>query len=134
MSKSNKLTYRREQILRFLDLFYKENGFPPTIREIAQHFELSAASTVHTHLKNLERTGYIERVQRTARGARLTPEGRAVISREPTLHRRRMPAYERIRQLERELAAHSRVLRRLPWETLRHHCPEAPDLMMASGQ
>ena len=129
-----KLTYRREQILRFLHKFYIENGFPPTIREIAQKFELSAASTVHTHLKNLERAGLIERVHRTARGARLTADGRAVIRRKPTLSRLRMPAYERIRQLEKELAAHCKVLQRVPWETVRKHCPEATALMRAACQ
>ncbi len=36
-----------------------QSGVPPTVREICQGTGLSSTSTVHTHLKTLEKLGYI---------------------------------------------------------------------------
>jgi len=55
------LTARQEQVLRFIREFTRANGYPPTVREIGSQLELSSPSTVHVHLGNLERLGYIRR-------------------------------------------------------------------------
>ncbi len=38
-----------------------QNGLPPTVREICQATGLKSTSSVHAHLKTLEREGYISR-------------------------------------------------------------------------
>ena len=38
-----------------------ENGLPPTVREICQATGLKSTSSVHAHLKSLEKAGYITR-------------------------------------------------------------------------
>lgn len=38
-----------------------ENGLPPTVREICSATGLKSTSSVHAHLKTLERAGYISR-------------------------------------------------------------------------
>jgi len=38
-----------------------ESGLPPTVREICKATGLKSTSSVHAHLKTLERTGYINR-------------------------------------------------------------------------
>ena len=55
------LTARQEQVLRFIREFTRANGYPPTVREIGSELDLSSPSTVHVHLGNLERLGYIRR-------------------------------------------------------------------------
>jgi len=55
------LTARQEQVLRFIREFSRTNGYPPTVREIGSELELSSPSTVHVHLGNLERLGFIRR-------------------------------------------------------------------------
>ena len=54
------LTKRQEQVLDFIRDHSRENGFPPSVREIGGRFGLSPA-TVHDHIKALERKGSLER-------------------------------------------------------------------------
>ncbi len=54
-----KLTAKQEIIYNFIKDFINENSYPPTIREIANGVDLSSTATVHTHLKNLQKKGYI---------------------------------------------------------------------------
>jgi repressor LexA len=55
------LTQRQEQVLEFIRESIRENGYPPTVREICAALQLSSPSTVHAHLANLERHGLIKR-------------------------------------------------------------------------
>ncbi len=55
------LTPRQEQVLEFIRESVRANGYPPTVREICAALDLSAPSTVHAHLANLERLGLIKR-------------------------------------------------------------------------
>jgi len=65
------LTARQEQVLRFIREFTRTNGYPPTVREIGSELELSSPSTVHVHLGNLERLGFIRRDPRKPRALEL---------------------------------------------------------------
>jgi len=55
------LTKRQKQIFDHICEFVEENGYAPSLTEIAQHFGLSSPATVHEHLKGLEQKGFIER-------------------------------------------------------------------------
>lgn len=55
------LTRRQQQVLDFIREAVRTTGYPPTVREICAQLHLSAPSTVHAHLANLERLGYIHR-------------------------------------------------------------------------
>jgi repressor LexA len=55
------LTARQEQVLEYVRSCMRTNGYPPTVREICSELHLSSPSTVHVHLANLERQGYIKR-------------------------------------------------------------------------
>ncbi|MBN1884780.1 MAG: transcriptional repressor LexA [Candidatus Krumholzibacteriota bacterium] len=61
------LTRRQREILDFIRSFRASRGYAPSIGEIAAHFGLSAVSTVHEHLVNLERRGAIRREGHRAR-------------------------------------------------------------------
>ena len=55
------LTKRQSQLLDFLRSSIAQNGYAPSLEEIAAHFELSSVGTVHKHLKALEDKGVIRR-------------------------------------------------------------------------
>jgi repressor LexA len=54
-------TERQRRILRAIADFKAERGYPPSVREIGERVGLSSSSTIHAHLKALERRGLISR-------------------------------------------------------------------------
>ena len=52
---------KQTQIYNFLIKFTKSKGYPPSVREICQAVSLKSTSTVHGHLKRLEKKGLIYR-------------------------------------------------------------------------
>lgn len=64
------LTDKQHSILEFLIDFQKENGFPPTIRELGDAFSIRSLRGVTVHLDALVRKGYITR-SRTSRSIRV---------------------------------------------------------------
>ena len=55
-----KLNASQEKILAYLREC-AQNGLPPSVREIGKATGLKSTSTVHAHLKSLEKNGYISR-------------------------------------------------------------------------
>lgn len=55
------LSPKQERIYAFILSFTRENGYPPSVREIAEAVGLKSPSTVHFHLKSLEDAGVITR-------------------------------------------------------------------------
>lgn len=56
----NKLTNRQKEILDFIQKFISDNGFPPTLREIAANFGLASTFGVKRHLDALKKKGYLK--------------------------------------------------------------------------
>jgi len=56
------LTSKQKAVFDFLKNYLQEKGFPPTLREIASHFELKGPKAPQKTLQILERKGYIRRV------------------------------------------------------------------------
>ena len=56
-----KLTKRQDDILKYIKEYIVDHGFPPTIREIGKALDLSSPATIHAHLANLEKKGYIRK-------------------------------------------------------------------------
>lgn len=52
------LTKRQKEVLDFLKKFIDEHTYPPTMREIADHFHISAKGA-HDHIKALEKKGIL---------------------------------------------------------------------------
>lgn len=65
------LTERQHQILQFINQYSRENGFPPSVREVGSHFGICPA-TVQDHLKALERKGQLQRKPFQSRTLKLT--------------------------------------------------------------
>ena len=56
-----KLTEMQNSIYRFIGEFIGSRGYPPSVREIGAAVGLKSPSTVHFHLKTLEKMGLITR-------------------------------------------------------------------------
>jgi repressor LexA len=55
------ITKRQHEILDFIRDKIENRGFPPSIREIGEAFQIASPNGVMCHLKALEKKGYIER-------------------------------------------------------------------------
>ena len=49
------------EIYEFLKIYTENKGYPPSVREICEALNLRSTSTVHGHLKRLEKKGLIKR-------------------------------------------------------------------------
>ena len=78
--KKSGLGERHKNILKFLEKFQIENGFPPSIRQIGENTNISSTSVVNYYLNQLEEMSFIERESNVSRGIRLlrTLEGNLV--------------------------------------------------------
>jgi len=67
------LTKRQREILTYLSGYTEQNGFAPSFEEIAEQFGYNSLATVHEHLTNLERKGYIKRNYNESRAISILP-------------------------------------------------------------
>lgn len=67
------LTKRQKEILTYLGNYSEINGYAPSFEEIAEQFEYNSLATVHEHLTNLERKGYIRRSYNESRAIEILP-------------------------------------------------------------
>ncbi len=58
---SKVLSPMRRAILDYIDNFAAENGYAPSVREIAEAVGLKSPSTVHSHLRVLEQNGLLQK-------------------------------------------------------------------------
>ena len=61
------LTARQQEYLSYIKAFMREQGIPPAIRDLADHFDVAIRSS-YGHVKALEKWGYIKTRPKTTRG------------------------------------------------------------------
>jgi len=76
------LSGMQQKIYEYIATCIREQGYPPSVREIGEAVGLKSPSTVHFHLKHLEEAGIIEK------GA---GKGRAITLREPSVPENQVP-------------------------------------------
>ncbi len=76
------LTPRQEEILSFIKSEVFSKGYPPSVREIGIAVGLSSSSTVHAHLSQLEKKGYIRKDPTKPRAIELLEDQDYLISRD----------------------------------------------------
>lgn len=54
------LSERQSAVLKFIERFIQENGYPPTIREIGKGLGIKSTNGVSDHIKALRRKGYVQ--------------------------------------------------------------------------
>ncbi len=65
------LSERQQRMLEFIISFYREEEFPPTIREIGEKVGISSTSVVNYNLTRLEELELVTRHQKVSRGLSL---------------------------------------------------------------
>ena len=96
-----KLTERQRAIYEFLSQSIREKGYPPTIREVMEAFDIASTNGVRTTLAALEKKGYIKRHPMLSRGIELTD----YIERDVPAEVREVPVIGRVAAGEPILAA-----------------------------
>jgi len=61
------LTYKQRRVLRFIQDKIKQEGIPPTIREIAKQFGFSSTGTVRDYLDAFVSKGYLRKTPKKSR-------------------------------------------------------------------
>lgn len=56
-----KITAKQQEILEYIKESILKKGYPPAVREICEAVRLKSTSSVHSHLEQLEKNGYIRR-------------------------------------------------------------------------
>ncbi len=85
----HQLTKRQLAILEFIENQVRENGFPPSVREIGAEVGLNSPSSVHSQLATLQRHGYLKRDPAKTRAIRVrwdSTSGAADVERRPVRH------------------------------------------------
>ncbi len=63
----NTLTPKQKKVLDFITVFVEKNGYSPSLEEIAKHFKLKSASTVHQFIDSLQQKGYLNKAEHKQR-------------------------------------------------------------------
>jgi len=61
------LTFKQRVLLQLIELYIKENGYSPSVRELAELYGVKSSSTMQVYLDRLEKQGYISRHETMAR-------------------------------------------------------------------
>lgn len=62
------LTKRQKEVLDFIKVYSKENGYSPSLQEIQKRLKFASVSTAHFHVSGLKNGGYLNKEEHKARG------------------------------------------------------------------
>ncbi len=85
------LTRKQQQIYDYILAFTSENGYPPSVREIAAAVGLKSPSTVHFHMKGLEEAGMIVKAEGKTRAISLPHAAIGPVAEEEDSHLNQVP-------------------------------------------
>ena len=64
------ITDRQKEVLTFISSYTEESGYPPTVREISEHFGISIRA-VQDHSLALQKKGFLSQAQKRARSIKV---------------------------------------------------------------
>ena len=70
------ITDRQKEVLTFISSYTDTNGYPPTVREISEHFEISIRA-VQDHILALQKKGFLSQAQKRARSIKVLSDSDA---------------------------------------------------------
>lgn len=80
------LTEKQQAVLDFVEEFFAQRGYPPTVREVAAHFAIQPRAAAD-HLEALKRKGHLHREPGLSRGLVLSLRGPGQVVEVPVLGR-----------------------------------------------
>src|SRR5574344_63385 len=81
------ITDRQKEVLTFISNFSEQNSFPPTVREISDHFGISLRA-VQDHIAALQRKGFLSQCQKRSRSIKVLVDER---EKEPVAYVTKVP-------------------------------------------
>ena len=69
------ITDRQKEVLTFISTYTEENSYPPTVRDISNHFGISLRA-VQDHILALQKKGFLSQSQKKARSIRVLSDMR----------------------------------------------------------
>ena len=81
------ITERQKQVLDYIAGYTEENSYPPTVRDISEHFSISLRA-VQDHIAALQKKGYLSQREKKARSLRVLAGAK---EKEPELYVGRVP-------------------------------------------
>ena len=69
------ITDRQKEVLTFISSYTEENSYPPTVRDISNHFGISLRA-VQDHILALQKKGFLSQSQKKARSIRVLSDCR----------------------------------------------------------
>lgn len=57
------LTHKQEEIFEFMKRFHRDNGYPPTLRNICKQFGFGGPNAARCHINALVSKGRLKRIQ-----------------------------------------------------------------------
>ena len=75
------MTDRQKMFMQFIDKFIRDNGYSPSVREIAKGMGLSSTASVKNMLDRLTQSGALRRTENIARGLEKPSHGIPVLGR-----------------------------------------------------
>jgi len=73
-------TARQKELLVVISKFAEQNGYPPSLREMADILGLASTNAVHDLLVLLEKKGLVTVIKKVSRGLRITEAGKAYLN------------------------------------------------------
>ena len=70
------ITDRQREVLTFISSYTEESGYPPTVREISEHFGISIRA-VQDHILALQKKGFLSQAQKRARSIKVLSDSDA---------------------------------------------------------
>ena len=71
LKKATEISARQQCMVDYIGVFWRDHGYPPSIRDIVAGCSLSSTSVADYNLKILEKKGYIRRHREVSRGIEL---------------------------------------------------------------
>ena len=69
------ITDRQKEVLTYISTYTEENSYPPTVRDISEHFGISLRA-VQDHILALQKKGFLSQSQKKARSIRVLSDMR----------------------------------------------------------
>ena len=69
------ITDRQKEVLTYISTYTEENSYPPTVRDISEHFGISLRA-VQDHILALQKKGFLSQSQKKARSIRVLSDRR----------------------------------------------------------
>lgn len=66
------LTKKQKEIFDYISSYILDNGYAPSYREIASHFQLSSVATIAEHINTLRSKGYLDTEPGSARSVQIS--------------------------------------------------------------